>query len=176
MLSFSHTPSNFKQILLPLLSPKLLTGGGLGVSCDIPAIQGNEAMKGKSLWETGSAQISHAQRIYKREQEKSGGTVRTQKVASWQQDIISWLNSFLYLEMLKVHFRHYTKSLSSFCGLTRVFLFFICLVTIGNNQQRKLFVQKEARKDYAQHAMKCLQDTHWEYKQILPYVFQQQGS
>lgn len=57
-----------------------------------------------------------------------------------------------------------------------VFPFKICFATLGNNQQRKVFIQKEARKDFAQHTVKCLQDTHWEYKQILPYVFQQQGS
>lgn len=42
------------------------------MSCDRWAIQGCEAMKGKSFWETGSAQINHAQRIYKGEHEKSG--------------------------------------------------------------------------------------------------------
>lgn len=78
---------------------------------------------------------------------------------------------------LKVHFRHYTKSLASFCGLMRVFLFYLlCYYRKQQlNKQRKLFTQEEARKDYAQQAMTCLQVTHWEYKQIPPNVFQQQG-
>lgn len=85
--------------------------------------------------------------------------------------------NFLTGKELKVHFRHYTKSLASFCGLTRVFLFYLFCYYRKQplNQQRKLFIQEEARKDYTQHAVQCLQDTHWEYKQIPPNVFQQQG-
>lgn len=54
---------------------------------------------------------------------KKWRAVNTEQVSLWQQDIISWLKSFLKLGTLKVHFRHYTKSLACFCGLTSVFFF-----------------------------------------------------
>lgn len=79
---------------------------------------------------------------------------------------------------LKVHFRHCTKSLASFHGLTRVFLFHLFCYYRKQplKQQKTLFIHEEASKDYAQHAVKCLKGTHGEYKHIPPNVLQQQES
>lgn len=134
---------------------------------------------GKSLWESRSAKINHIHRINKGEHEKSRGQYVCRK---WHygNDTCDFLTKHISLTWneLKVHFRHYKKSLASFHGLTSVFLFYLFCYYRKQplNQQRKLFIQEEARKDYTQRAVKCLQNTHWEYKQIPPNVFQQQGS